>query len=287
MIESVQVHQPASSRAAFEQTGDGIRIALPPVGFLRVLDQGMVHLLWLIIWGYILFYFIVLNVPFWQVFAGIGPLLGLGWLGRLTKLARRKVTITVLEDQLIINDAGIFRTEQLSWLRTQIHAIQTSCGLRVIGNRWERCFFSERDDHELRWVAFTIRQALAVPEERPPGSDEIKVIFTIDDRFDQVDGLMRASRGNLMVWNSRAKFPRFQFCHATSRSLLTTRLQSWFLGIEVSIPISPDEVTCRIDEDGKACLKIALWGGKYVTKIWNPNKDELQVMLARFWGATE
>jgi hypothetical protein len=97
-------------------------------------------------------------------------------------------------------------------------------------------------------------------------------------------GFLYARPGRLALRHDYLVGYQFEFfpaTHVDARSL-------WRMYRGSGRPIGPEQVQCKIAEDGSACMQIirSEWPIIWLT-VWAEDKTALQAALARFWGNEE
>lgn len=187
--------QPAGSSITLENNAQGLTLTVPPVGFFRgSAGLGVFAIFWngfLILVTTIALTTILSGGTFktksgapaspWIValFMSIFWAVGLGMLTAALHMGRRRAIIDVVDDALLITQAGLFGTTQRQWSRQQIAAICRGPSNMTVNNRpvlelqvhpveGKRVgFLSGRGDEDLAWVADVLRRALELPAHAP------------------------------------------------------------------------------------------------------------------------
>lgn len=179
--EETPIPQPPGSTVRLEIRPGEMTIEIPPAGlvhgtrglfFFAMLWCGFMVVfsaIWIPAWlfGSTDWFVAFFVLPFWAV--GVGLLLG------AINMGRRHTIIDIVGDALLITRKGIFGVKQDETIAEDIERIHVGPSGMAINNtpinhlRIERRsaavigLLTERQDAELRWIAYELRQALRVP----------------------------------------------------------------------------------------------------------------------------
>lgn len=169
--------QPINSDAIVEKTHRSLTIILPKLGAKGAKGLPLFALLYfsLVVIATVievfdespesLSFFIAMPL-FWLV--------GIGLVLSVMHMARRHAIIDVVDDTLLITRGGLFGLRQQKWRRSDLKTINVGPGLVRINNQpvnqlhihshngEKATLFSERDDNELKWLAATLCDAMAL-----------------------------------------------------------------------------------------------------------------------------
>jgi hypothetical protein len=181
--------QPAGSLVQVEEHTSGVCLNVPPPGLWRgSMGLFFFSLLWC---GFMMVFTTVAMLPgtkkegpvwviilfllgFWAV--------GLGMMAVAINLGRRTATLAAEGGRLRVETGGLFGAKQREWICGEISAIRADASNVEVNHR--RLFelqihpvmgkkvglLAGRDEHELRWMATRLRQALNVPARKPGAS---------------------------------------------------------------------------------------------------------------------
>jgi hypothetical protein len=197
--------------------------------------------------------------------------------------APARYTITVAADRLLIRAARPLGRRRYEWARGDILAVGAWDGLWVVTRDRKQRLLRDRPEEELDWIAARLQQALLVPGEVPPGPEEIRVAYGLDRESPPHYGVLQARPGALTIRRSVADCPHVLF-RDRDRSVFRLREQSPYRVLQT---LSPTDVTCRIGDDGTACLHVAPLGSKLYFWVACDRPAALEAALGRFWGAKE
>ena len=192
------MEQPATSTAQLIQDSQSTTIALPPIGFK---GNVMGLLFFAVIWtGFIAIFTAVFllggsftdGLSFEMVIVPLGLLpfwaIGIGLFFFAIQTARRRaVFIVTKSDGLTFSQVGPFRKAEMQWAAASITRIHMDTSGTVVngkavmqlaihakvtdatGATSEKVtgLMSGRDEAELKWLASTLRDALAIPHQAP------------------------------------------------------------------------------------------------------------------------
>ena len=176
----------AGNKATVEEHGDGILVTLLPLGILKSKgERFMSGCVWCLVVGYVFWINLPAitkpgsNVALSVVIFGLPLAAGLAVIGSAITIGRRRSQIMASPTGLKIVSKGPFGTRQWEWPRDKLHYVTVGPinqgnpsprekefdpprkGLEVIdANKRTQCFFTERDEEEIFWLANIIRAAM-------------------------------------------------------------------------------------------------------------------------------
>jgi hypothetical protein len=294
---------PAGSRAHVEEGPEGVRLILDKRefrddswGWLRIL---IAFLLLTLLFGAGLFGVLpwVLNpaqvgrsdnVPilFWTVFwPGLCWLGGLAWA--LVHLARCRTGATLLVAQggLRVRIVGPLTDHEWHWLPGQIDLIRVVKGLCIYRNGLrEAQLLPDRERRLLLWVARVLRKALGSIEGAGAAPDELTVTYDGPEVHGPLRGYLQAISGQLRLRDPFAEREPLRFLARTEEPLLP-----WWPGRQKRsvLRVRPQDITCRVGNDGATCLQIAVEERFDEFLIWCDDAAALPRALERFWGGQD
>ena len=176
---------------------------------------------------------------------------------RSRKLMRSGL-IRIDPERLLIDDRGLILQRRHAWKQAQISGIAAWQGLRVrLSDGSQITLLPDRDPGELRYVVAVARQSLHIPQEH--ASDPVDLIVTYRGTFwdDPEDGLLHVEPGRLTLAHPQARKPHLKF--VSGDGLI------WHWLASQTMILSPNDVVCRLEEEGNCRLEIApvnVLGGK-------------------------
>lgn len=200
------------------------------------------------------------------IFGGGGALLALMTADR----ACATTTITVNPDWLFVATRHFLFTKRSEWERSAIQAIGAQRGLRITGVRGNAWLFSDRYTDEVAWLAEVLAIVLRLGG-LPPESHEIAVTMLRNGDLEPTPAYLGVQPGRLTVRRVFQPQPEFRFFHGAL--------------LHDGIAVGGENIQCRVEEDGTACLKIDKPSLNLDLLVWSTDKDALHESLARFWGA--
>jgi hypothetical protein len=197
-------------------------------------------------------------------------------------LLGRRVTFTVAGDELVIRRSGLLWWRTWRWPRTQLRWITAHQGIQVIGIgiHWKR--FEDETGPELSWIAQALQKALHLEPESEPSSGEIAVGFTDDPNKIMAHGFLFTQPGRMAVRPAHLAGYAYEFVPAPPS---LNALGLWRMWRGTALPLVPEQVQCKNEDDETACMQIIRteWPLVWLT-IWCDDKTALQRAVARFWG---
>ena len=176
------VEQPSSSRVTVQQNADGITLTIPPAG-LRRGSKGLFA--FSLVWNG---FMTVLTIGVIVAVTTQSPLPDKPWLAALfyagfwligiallvaaVNMGRRHAIIDVVDNVLLINRKNLFGIKSHQWPRDELDSIAVGpSGMKVNdvpvlelkvrpGHGRPVGLFAGRDEPELRWIAWTLRDRL-------------------------------------------------------------------------------------------------------------------------------
>jgi hypothetical protein len=174
-------------------------------------------------------------------------------------------------------------TSRSEWRREEIIALGAGDGLWVARADGVDHLLEDRDAGEMDWLAGVLREALGVPAELPPRTDEVPVVYAGTHWPRPVLAFLRVRAREMTVRNVWAPAPHIRFRAGEGFSI-----GRWSHSRSaVVMPLAPTDVICRVGEDGRSRLLIAPTDSTLSLTIESESRDALQEALARFWGAEE
>ncbi len=177
---------PAGSNIQFMPTPDGFTLMLPPIGFRRSKQSGLLFfgIIWL---GFIVLFTLLMifgkpspknHQPIWIGFLFLIPFwaVGIGILCAAIQLALRRAVLVADADTLVFTQKGPIRSTEKQWPRSQISAVRVDASgtevndrpliqLQLLNPQGKKLIglFTGRPLDELEYLASQLRQSLNVP----------------------------------------------------------------------------------------------------------------------------
>jgi hypothetical protein len=175
--------RPPGSGVSCETHADGVTLLVPPESFTKITGQALlmslpVTILTLVrLWQVAVAWPNVLAIEW--IMAGMGILaLAAIWLFARAR-GRRRSVLAVVGDQLLVINAGVFRSKRHGWERSELYDVRS--GTPANGAKghvfelqiWKldgskEALLRGRGDAELRWMATMLRRALHLPAKAEP-----------------------------------------------------------------------------------------------------------------------
>jgi hypothetical protein len=282
------VLQPLKSRTVMERRDGGFRITLPST---KPSDFAGKWCFWAL--GISVVATFVLLVIQLRFLPGQDPQFalllaaGLGWPGLIFLLSwvealRTRSTIHVTADTLVIT-CRVWQTRRWEWQRGQIDAIVIWQGLWVVSPVGRERFFAKCPQDDLQWIGSLVRRYLEVPGHLPRNPDDLPVVVRGCYWITPLSVALRVLPGRMIVTHPVASHPLLD---------LRPRKEAPWIGWSslrrfFPLSVSPLDISCRVSEDGSACLLIRPLGADFVVRIRCTDGAALEKALARFWGAAE
>jgi hypothetical protein len=217
------------------------------------------------------------------LFAGLG---GLAWF---FATGRPLTRLTLAGNRLTIAVSRTLRPEYHEWGLNQIVLIRVYRGLSVVTADHTARVLSEREPGEVNWIATLLQQAVVanqgvVPALVPKRPGELAVSFSRRPQLLPLAGFLRVRPGELAVRYGFLETPLYEFFAAPA----WTAAVLWRSCVGRAYPLSAEDITCRIDDEGTACLQIGRSAWPQISlSVWCEDREALESALAQFWGAGE
>lgn len=179
--------KPPDSRVLIERSATGLTATIPPAGIWAG-SKGM--FVFGLIWctGLGVFSSIILGAnaqkpdqSLWGLLAFLSLfwLAGIGLLLGGINMGRRRAAIAVVDDELMVLQTSIFRSRSRNWKLSDVTSVQTGPSgmevndrpvleLQVISASGDKFgLLGGRDENELRWLAYELRQSLELGTPDP------------------------------------------------------------------------------------------------------------------------
>jgi hypothetical protein len=188
--------QPSESGVICENHADGVTLIVPPESFLRILSQLLIAIFPLCILVIFRIASIVVGWPNVNPIEVTLALVGIGVLAGVLVYARaragRKSVAAVVEERLMVVEAGAWRNTRHEWDRAELYDVRS--GKTQHGRKKDQAFelqvwkrdgkkvalFCGRKETELRWMATVIRRCLRLPPSRDELSQERETATALD-----------------------------------------------------------------------------------------------------------
>jgi hypothetical protein len=221
-----------------------------------------------------------LGVEFVVQFGAGGVILAVVMASRATSQAIFRVN----GERLYLATSTIFRNTTREWPRDEIRGIVAfRRRLHIITTRGKETYLAHRLEAELAWLAEALTSTLRLDPKLLAHAGEIEVTFNRLGERAWSRGFFRAEPGLLALRWPAEEAPTFVFFNAGGYGAAEFHQQR----PGNRIPLSVDEVLCRVEDDGGASLQIDKHWMNLNLTIWCADKDVMHAALARFWGATE
>ena len=173
--------QPADSTIVHEPIDGGFSLTVPPARIWKG-SKGLAGFafIWLLFCAGMSAAMVTSNAP-WSALGAMVAfwLVGIAMLIGAIHMGRRQAIIDVIGDTLLVTVSGLFGTKQHEWSADQITSIHMGPNGMEVNNRpvmqlqiqpqagKPRGLLTGRDEHEIRWVATILRNALKVEAGQP------------------------------------------------------------------------------------------------------------------------
>jgi hypothetical protein len=145
---------------------------------------------------------------------------------------------------------GIFRNRDCVWPREQLWHIAAWQGLRIATSDGQRTILlMERKTEEVVFVAEVARLLLNLNHEPPLGPNDLAVTYQGNFWNDPEDAVLHVEPGWLSL-----RHPLADSAHLRFRTGGSVFRCWWF---NAAIPLSPDDLICRLETEGNCRLEIA------------------------------
>jgi uncharacterized protein (TIGR03067 family) len=279
------IARPPGSRVQVQHTGDRLHVVLPPPPAwesLRVLFAGACLV------GFVAFPVLAGLAfgprPFLHLYSSPLLLAAVASLAWWRATGRLRTELTVEGGRLLVVFSGTIRPGRWEWGLHEIGLIGLCPGLRIVGEQTLTLLHDCGEDG-LKRVARLLQQAVADNAGRPPAEvaprpGELEVELADRPEHPPTRWLLDVRPGVLALRPDFLTTPRYTFFAAGARSPGVW----WRAWRRCEQPVTPVDLSCRVEEDGSACVRIA-GPGRATLYFWCADKGALQHALARFWGA--
>jgi hypothetical protein len=197
--------------------------------------------------------------------------------------AATTMTFTIAQEQLFIVQRSLFQTKHWHWSAREIDSIGALRGLRIVSGPTNTWLLTDRPAADVAWLADVLCAALQRYDSLPAQPGEIAVDYRRTGEAEPTAGYLHAEVGTLRLRRGFQPNPEFLFFQAQELGPAEVG-RHW---MTQGIPVSGDNIQCRVDEAGGACLKIDKPSLQLEVLVWCGDKDALHAAVARFWGSRE
>jgi len=244
---------PPGSRILIESAADGIKLTFPqragPLDYTILLLSTVGALI-------VAHWFIgeLISAP------GLAPtpfFLGMVTLGGLLHAWTRIfdpesiVIMRIAPGQLFVELQGVFRTTKHTWERAQLRTVGAWRGLHIQtrGESTKVVLLKRRESAEQRYVAGLIRDILGILPQQTYGPSDLAVTYTGAFWDEPEEGVLHVEPGRMTLAHPMASKPHLKFMAGGGL------FRCWWFN--ATIPLSPDDLLCRLETEGTCRLEIA------------------------------